>query len=101
MQPHKLKIANTQQGVLMNTKDYLGYAFRIQAVYYSSSNPSSHIYLYDKDEDAITFPIPGQMEPKLVDVPNIGVKLPIKVLDETGDNSVVIYGEVYKPSLTG
>lgn len=100
MTPHKYKVEKTVQAPEVTTlKGFEGSAFRIQAVYYSSENPSSHLYIYDKDGDPVTYPITGEMHPHLLDVKTISAKLPLRILDETGGNSVIIYGEVYRPNM--
>jgi hypothetical protein len=99
MTPHKFKVPSTKLGQVTTIKGYEGNSVRLQAILYSSENPSSHVYIYDKDNDLVAHPVPGQMEAKLMELPPIDCKLPLKILDETGGNSVTIYGIVYRPSL--
>lgn len=67
----------------------------IQAVYYSSENPSKHLCLYDGDGDMFMYPIPGQIENKIVtpEIP-ITVKLPIRYLDQDGENEIIVFGQL-------
>lgn len=69
---------------------------RIQAVYYSGKNPSQHLCLYDADGDMFMFPIPGQLEKKVItpELP-VTVTLPIYYLDQDvdGENEVIVFGE--------
>lgn len=100
MTPHKFKVESTVQNQVMTLKGYEGNCVKLQAVLYSSDNPSSHLYIYDKDNDLVSFPIPGQgMGPQLVELYPVDCKLPLRILDETGNNEVIIYGTVYRPSL--
>lgn len=94
MQAHKVTFTNTKLGEVLLSTGYEGKSFRIQGVFYSSNNPSAHLYIYDKDNDIIAHPIPGQMEAKLINLEPITCKLPIKILDEAADSKVVIYGEL-------
>ena len=69
---------------------------RVQAVYYSSKNPSRHLLLYDGDGDLFLFPVPGQETEKVIplDCP-ITVKLPLHYIDEDApDNEVIVFGEI-------
>lgn len=69
---------------------------RIQAVYYSSKNPSAHLCLYDADGDMFMFPVPGQLDDKVVtpELP-VTVTLPLYYLDQDvdGENEVIVFGE--------
>ena len=93
MKPLKFNITTKIREVI-TTKGYEGKAFRIQAVFYSSTNPSKHLYLYDAENDIVAVPIPGQMEVKLFELPPVSFKLPLKVLDEEDASTVVVFGEL-------
>lgn len=69
---------------------------RIQAVYYSSTNPSRNLYLYDGDGDMCMFPLPGQDIGKVNILPSpITVKLPLHYIDEEGEGSeIIVFGEL-------
>lgn len=105
MIPYKHKIKNSRQGVKYTTQGYEGYAFHIQAVFYTSQNANSHVNIYDKDGDLCVYPVPGQMmgsgdEPaKPATVDPITVMLPLSVIDETGGNDITIFGTIEKPAI--
>lgn len=69
---------------------------RIQAVYYSSKNPSQHLRLYDGDGDMCLFPIPGQESEKVIPLDSpITVRLPLFYLDEDNNgNEAIVFGEL-------
>jgi hypothetical protein len=92
MKPLKFKIRNGR------TNGYEGMAFRIQAVYFNSQDPSSRVMLMDKENDPVCHPIPGQLEPKLTPVEQISCVLPLHT-DYEGVEEITVYGEVYYPSL--
>lgn len=72
-----------------------GKSVEIQAVYYSSLTPGKHLMLYDADGDCFMYPIPGQVDQKVVtpEVP-VTVKTPIYYLDEVGDNEIIVFGKM-------
>lgn len=69
---------------------------RIQAVYYSSTNPSRNLFLYDGDGDLCMFPLPGQDIGKVNILPSpISVKLPLYYIDEEEEGSeIIVFGEL-------
>lgn len=77
-----------------------GYGARIQAVRYSSKNPSDYLYLYDADDNEFMFSIPGQGNEKTISLETpVTVKLPIKYIDtSSGDKQVIVFGEAEKIS---
>lgn len=95
MIPLKHKITGTkinQKQIITNS--YPGYSYTIQAVFYSSNNPSSHLHIFDADGDECIFPLPGDLTPKALSVQPITIKLPLSILDETSGNQVTIFGVV-------
>ena len=70
---------------------------KVQAVYYSNLNPAQALCLYDGDGDMFMYPVPGQLEAKVVtpEIP-VTVKLPLYYLDQDldGENEVIVFGEV-------
>tara|TARA_R110000868_G_C10972640_1_gene770673 strand:- start:12563 stop:12856 length:294 start_codon:yes stop_codon:yes gene_type:complete len=97
MRPHKFTIEKSQDPI--KTQGYEGWAFTIQAVYYSSNEPATHVYIKDKDGDPICHPIPGQLESKLVTVSPVSTTLPIYISDAGNGNRIVVYGELSKVTL--
>jgi len=76
----------------------MGYGLKLQAVYYSSSNPGNFLHLYDADGDEFLYPIPGQGNPKvtMLDSP-ISVKLPLSYVDVSlGENEIKLWGEAVR-----
>ena len=69
---------------------------RIQAIYYSSKNPSRHLLLYDGDGDMFLFPVPGQETEKVIPLDcEITVKLPLQYIDQDGPgNDIIVFGEM-------
>lgn len=69
-------------------------SMRVQAVFYSSTNPSQNVMLYDRDGDCFMFPIPGQLDKKVIslEVP-VTVALPIYYLDQIGECELIVFGE--------
>lgn len=94
MKPIKLKAENTLAGKPIQFREYPGKAFTLQAVQYSSTDPSSHVQIFDKDGDPVSFPIPGDIEPKLITLDAVTVQLPITVIDETSGNSLLLRGVI-------
>lgn len=90
--PYKFRIERTKPNVMVQFS--MEGTFKVQSVYYSSVNPSSHVTLYDKDGDIVSFPIPGQIDPKLTNIDPVTINLPLSVVDEEGGNQVVIHGEL-------
>lgn len=95
MRPHKIKFTDTT-GKPQKSKGFEGMAFRIQAISYTSNNPSHHVTVFDKDGDECMYPIPGQLIPKIVPVEHVSVILPITIVDEGLHNDVIIFGEKYR-----
>lgn len=92
VKPYKFRIEKTKPGTMVQFS--MEGTFKVQSVYYSSTNPSSHVTLYDKDGDVVSFPIPGQIDPKLTNIDPVTINLPLSVLDEEGGNQVIIHGEL-------
>lgn len=103
MIPFKAKVEKTgiaKGGEMLEIKGNVGkgYALKLQALFYSSSNPGHFLHLLDADGDEFMFPIPGQGQPKAINpaIP-ITVKLPLKYVDiSQGDNQIIIWGEAEK-----
>ena len=100
MQPHKLKVENTPIGQPVQFRGYEGSAFTLQTVYYSSEDPSKYVTIYDSDGDVVSFPMPGQIDPKPITVGPVTVKLPISIIDEAGNNEVIIRGTLTKSTIS-
>lgn len=67
----------------------------IQAVFYSGKNPSQHLCLYDADGDMFMYPIPGQLENKVVTLETpTTIKLPLRYLDQDGENEIIVFGKL-------
>ena len=68
----------------------------IQAIFYSSDNPSRSLYLYDRDGDMISFPLPGQLEKKATAIQPVTVSLPLFFMDEDGGsgNQIIVFGQM-------
>lgn len=98
MQAHKIKFDKTGLEPLQS-QGYEGMCFTIQAVYYSSLDPSKHLHIVDADNDPVCYPIPGGIDPKLISIDPITVKLPLRILDKAGGNSVLIRGVLARQSL--
>lgn len=98
MKPHKIKLETTGKDL---STGYEGYAFTIQAIYYSSNDPSKFLRIYDNDGDEVIYPIPGALDPKTVPVGNITVALPLVIVDDTPSNDVILRGYLERSSLTG
>lgn len=96
MQPHKLKASETPIGKPVQFRGFEGLVFTLQTVYYSSEDPSKYLTIYDSDGDMVSFPMPGQVDPKPIDIGPVSVKLPIKIVDEAGGNTVIIRGTLTK-----
>lgn len=79
---------------------YNGWAMTVQAVLYTNTAPNQKLHLFDADGDEFMFPIPGQMEEKIV-TPEIAVtvKLPLSYYDEDADggHQLKVIGYVEKP----
>lgn len=100
MIPFKVKVEKTEANkkVKINSRYGAGYVARIQAVFYSSNNPSFFLKLFDADGDQFMFQIPGQgiPRPTTPEIP-VTVKLPLQYVDiGTGEHNFTIFGEVYK-----
>ena len=92
MKPYKLKAENTSVGKPVYFNQDEGKAFTLQSIYYSSNEPAHHLEIYDKDGDPVSFPMPGQVDPKVTSVPETTVVLPISIVDEAGGNTVILRG---------
>ena len=90
MKPKKFKVTETSSGVPYTIREKGN--FTIQAIYYSSSDPSKFLHLSDKDGDPVFYPVPGGIDPKIVLVDPITVEFPITVIDEDGGNTVILRG---------
>jgi hypothetical protein len=103
MKAHKFKIEKTSfvthQMVKIDTA-YVGHAFTIQGVYYSSPDPNSRLHLYDFDKDECFFAIPGQINPHLIS-PDVAITitLPLYYMDETSGNKFIIFGTIERNGL--
>ena len=99
MIPYKVKVEKTELLVRTELKSRygLGYALTLQAIYYSSTNPTRFIHILDADGDGFLFPMPGQHSPQTTtpEIP-ITVKLPLYYFDEAGDCELILWGEVEK-----
>lgn len=97
MSPYKIKVKTVLNVPTKIGGERAGYAYTIQAIYYSSKEPSEHVTLFDKDGDEITFHIPGQIDPKIspLETP-ITVQLPIQYVDTKGQEELIIYGRLEK-----
>lgn len=102
MRIFKAKLENTSYGevVQMPSKYGTGFAVKVQSVYYSNTNPNQYLHLYDKDGDEFMLKVPGQgisekPNPIILETP-ISIALPLSILDEGGDNEVIVWGEVEK-----
>lgn len=101
MIPFKAKVIKSESGnrfILKGNVDR-GFALKVEAVYYSNSNPSQHLRLFDADGDQFMFPVPGQARANTTspELP-VTVKLPISYEDEGEGNQVVVWGEAEKLS---
>jgi len=97
MIPLKHKVKQTElDKVIKIPNSYIGHAYTIQGVYYSSTSPASKLHIYDGDGDECYYAVPGQENPHVLLSTPITVKLPLSILDETAPNSVTIYGYVEK-----
>lgn len=99
---YKAKIEKSEAGDIHKIEGNYGtgYGLKLQAVFYSSSNPGNFLHFYDADGDEFLYPISGQGNPKvvLIDAP-ISVKLPISYLDiSLGENEIKVWGEVERLS---
>lgn len=100
MIPFKIKVEKTEANKMTEVKSTYGagYVARIQAVFYSSNNPSLFLKLFDADGDQFMFSIPGQgiPRPTTPEIP-VTVKLPLRYVDiGPGENTFTVFGEVYK-----
>lgn len=69
-------------------------SMRVQAVFYSSTNPSQSVMLYDRDGDCFVFPIPGQLDKKVISLETpVTVSLPVYYLDQVGECELIVFGE--------
>lgn len=94
MQAFKVKTKKSEAGKLsvFEGQPKTGSA-RIQAVFYSSESPAHKVMLYDRDGDCFIFPIPGQVDKKVINIEPITVSLPIYYMDAEGDNEIIVFGE--------
>jgi hypothetical protein len=99
MRLYKAKIEKTvfDDMTKIENKYDVGYALKVQAVFFGSTNPSATLSLYDADGDEFMFSIPGQAIPRVTtpEIP-ISVKLPIHYTDSEGNNKLMVFGEVYQ-----
>lgn len=101
MQAFKAKVKETKQSESEETPlvlfpDQPSGSVRIQAVYYSSKNPSQNLRIYDGDGDMCLFPVPGQETEKVIPLDSpITVKLPLYYVDEDNNGSeAIVFGEL-------
>ncbi len=98
MIPFKVKIDKTvsQQRVEIKTRYGKGFALRLQAFRYDSTNPGLFLHLLDADGDEFMFPIPGQGTPKAstLEIP-LTLSLPLFYYDD-GEHELILWGEVEK-----
>lgn len=97
MKAFKLKAesgVNEAGGLVLFPNQPKSGSFRLQAVFYSSENPTQNLYLYDAEGDMVTFPIPGQLDKKVIPLDPVTVKLPLYYIDEAAPgNQIIVFGE--------
>jgi len=96
MIPYKAK-TKTVQGVLTSLEPrYSGLVITIQALRYSSTNPSAKCHIFDADGDEVMTPLVGATDVQVSTPRPITVKAPLKYLDEEGGNDLTIFGYASK-----
>lgn len=95
MKAFKVKTKESKQTELTSFANQIkGRSVKVQAVYYSSKNPNSHVMLYDGDGDCFMFPIPGQVDNKVISLESpVTVQAPIHYYDENEGNEIIVFGE--------
>lgn len=96
MKAFKVKTEKSEAQKMMSFAGQIkGKSARIQAVYYSSASPSQHLMLYDADGDCFMFPVPGQVDKKVINLESpVTVQLPIHYWDEKGEEEIIVFGEM-------
>lgn len=105
MRLYKVKITSTPANEVTKVNVALKGLVTVNAIYYSSQNPSSYLHLLDADKDEFMFPVPGTqpveggaVKPTTLNYPTT-VRLPLYIVDETGNNDVIIWGVVEEEKL--
>lgn len=100
MKLYKVKVTATPLGELKKIDVDLKGLVTINAITYSSRNPSAYLHLFDADQDEFMFPIPGTLpvdggftKPTTLNYPTT-VRLPLYFLDEEGNNDFIVWGVV-------
>lgn len=95
MNAFKVKEERSEAGEMKKFKNQPSFgSVKIQSVFYSSSNPSQTLFLYDKDGDLFLFPVPGQVAPSPIGLEApVTVNLPLYYLDPVGGNEIILFGE--------
>ena len=90
--PHKIKIEDTPINKSIQVMGKKRKAFTIETVFTSSDAPNKHLRIYDSENDLVSWPIPGSVDPKPISIDNVTVEFPIVLVDEEGGNEVILRG---------
>ena len=88
--PYKIKVEDTPIGKKVQLRGKEGQSFTIETVFTTSESPDKHLSIYDSEGDLVSWPLPGDKEPKPINIGEITVELPISLVDEEGGNTIIL-----------